>query len=101
DVSPVPSVAGHRIVSRKQFKTNVDRLRRRRMRRKGETLEQAKVAIPSVVERRPDLPYVHLKSRSTLQSFCLFIDLGPLREVATEGTFNTYGLGGDTTIPWF
>jgi CRISPR-associated endonuclease Csy4 len=46
----VPANAQHRTVLRRQFKTNVDRLRRRRMQRKGETAEQAAAAIPDTVE---------------------------------------------------
>lgn len=101
EIAAAPANAKHRTVQRKQYKTNVERLRRRRMRRKGETMEQAKEAIPITVERRPNLPYIHVHSRSTRQPFCLFIALGPLQAEATAGNFNSYGLGGPTTIPWF
>lgn len=100
-ISQVPEDAQHRVVSRKQFKTSAARLRRRRMQRKGETAEQVKLAIPDTVERKPDLPYVHIKSHSTRQNFCLFIVLGPVKDVSAKGSFNSYGLSGDTTIPWF
>lgn len=101
EISPAPNDAPHRTVQRKQFKTNVERLRRRRMRRKCETAEQARAAIPSTVERSPDLPYLHVRSRSTAQRFCLFIALGPLSAAKVSGGFNHYGLGGTTTVPWF
>lgn len=101
EISPVPADAPHRTVQRKQFKTNAERLRRRRMRRKGETAEQAMAAIPSTVERTPNLPYLHVRSRSTGQPFCLFIALGPLGEAEVSGTFNRYGLSGTATVPWF
>lgn len=100
-IQAVPEGAMHRTVQRRQFKTNVERLRRRRMRRKGETSEQAAQAIPATAEDRPGLPYVHLRSHSTGQPFCLFVTLGPLQREAISGTFNTYGLGGTATIPWF
>lgn len=100
-VVPTPTGAAHRTVQRKQFKTNVDRLRRRRMRRKGEAMQQATQAIPATVERKPDLPYLHARSRSTAQPFCLFINMGPPTAQATSGTFNRYGLSATTTIPWF
>lgn len=96
-----PAGAPHRTVQRKQYKTSAERLRRRRMRRKGETEEQAKAAIPTSMERRPNLPYLHLHSRSTRHAFCLFIALGPLQPTATPGTFNSHGLGNPSTIPWF
>ncbi len=78
---------------RRQFKTNADRLRRRRMQRKGETAEQAAAAIPDTVERRPDLPFVQLRSSSTGQPFCLCVEHGPLQPLPVAGAFNAYGLG--------
>jgi len=101
DILPVPESVQYRTVSRRQFKTSSERLRRRRMKRKGETWAQAAAAIPDSIERRPDLPYVHLRSQSTEQSFTLFIEQGELREQPTSAEFNTYGLSRQATIPWF
>src|SRR5690625_3333783 len=56
EVSVTPAGVAHCLVMRKQFKTNAVRLRRRRMKRKGETYEQAAKAIPDNVERKPNLP---------------------------------------------
>lgn len=98
---PVPDAAQHRAVRRRQFKTNVERLRRRRMQRKGETADQAAAAIPATVERAPDLPFVQLRSNSTDQSFYLYIQHGPLQSEPVAGTFNAYGLGQGATVPWF
>ena len=100
-VAPVPADVQHRTMQRKQFKTNVDRLRRRRMIRKGETAEQAARAIPHTTEQRPNLPYVHLRSKSTGHSFCLFIALGPAQARAVSGPFNSHGLSVKATVPWF
>ncbi|UOB05259.1 type I-F CRISPR-associated endoribonuclease Cas6/Csy4 [[Acidovorax] ebreus] len=101
ELLPVPANAQHRTVRRRQFKTNADRLRRRRMQRKGETAEQAAAAIPDTVERRPDLPFVQLRSSSTGQSFCLCVEHGPLQPQSVTGVFNAYGLGHEATVPWF
>jgi len=98
---PVPADAQHRTVRRRQFKTNADRLRRRRMQRKGETAEQAAAAIPDSVARRPDLPFVQLRSSSTGQPFCLCVEYGPLLPQSVPGTFNAYGLAHEATVPWF
>jgi CRISPR-associated endonuclease Csy4 len=98
---PVPEGVSHRVVRRRQFKTNPGRLRRRRMQRKGETADQASRAIPDSAADTPNLPYVHLRSLSTGQSFCLFIAIGPLQKEPVSGRFNAYGLGQDCTIPWF
>lgn len=97
----VPAGAAHRVVQRRQFKTNAERLRRRRMLRKGETAEQAAAAIPNSVERRVHLPYIQLRSGSTGQPFCLFIEHGIARPTAVAGRFNAYGLSLGATIPWF
>ena len=101
ELLPVPSHAQHRAVRRRQFKTNVDRLRRRRMQRKGETAEQATAAIPDVVERRPDLPFLQQRSSSTGQPYCLCVEHGPLQLQPVAGVFNAYGLGQEATVPWF
>jgi len=100
-MAPVPPAAPHRTVQRRQFKTNAERLRRRRMQRKGETAEQAFAAIPDNVERQPDLPYVQLHSASTGQPFCLFVEQGALQPSPQPGLFNTYGLSQGATVPWF
>jgi len=96
-----PANAQHRTVRRRQFKTNAERLRRRRMQRKGETAEQAATAIPDSVERRPDLPFVQLRSSSTGQPFSLYIEHGPLLPQPVSGAFNAYGLAHEATVPWF
>ena len=96
-----PADAKHRLVQRRQFKTNADRLRRRRMARKGESAEQAAAAIPDSVERKPNLPFAQLRSSSTGQPFCLFVEHGTLLPDAEPGTFNTYGLSQGASVPWF
>lgn len=100
-LAAVPKDAPHRLVQRHQFKTSAERLRRRRMLRKGESAEQAAAAIPDSMEHSPDLPYIQLNSQSTGQTFCLFIAHGPLLERGQEGPFNTYGLGSQASVPWF
>lgn len=100
-IAAVPANALHRQVERRQFKTSVDRLRRRRMQRKGETAEEAMAAIPDSVERTPDLPFVQLRSSSTGQPFSLFIAHTPPQQSAMAGSFNTYGLSQNATVPWF
>ncbi|MDD2176692.1 type I-F CRISPR-associated endoribonuclease Cas6/Csy4 [Acidovorax sp. D2M1] len=101
ELRQAPADAPHRTVRRRQFKTSVDRLRRRRMQRKGETAEQAATAIPDTVERLPNLPFVQLRSSSTGQPFCLCVEHGSLQPHAVAGAFNAYGLGHEATVPWF
>lgn len=101
EVSAIPGLVQHRSLYRRQFKTNVERLRRRRMKRKGETREEVVKAIPSTVMRRPKLPFVHLHSQSTKQAFCLFLEQGQFQDSEVEGDFNSYGLSCTATVPWF
>ena len=100
-ITPAPADAKHRLVVRRQFKTNADRLRRRRMQRKEETAEQAAAAIPNTVERTPHLPFMHVRSSSTGQPFCLFVEHGELLHHAASGAFNAYGLSLGASVPWF
>ena len=100
-VLSIPDQVKHRIVTRRQFKTNVERLRRRRMRRKGETEAQVVTAIPESVERQPELPYVQLRSASTGQTFRLFVLQGEVEEAPIDGDYNSYGLSMGGSVPWF
>lgn len=100
-IAPVPAEAPHRCVRRRQFKSNVARMRRRRMKRKGESAEQAARALPDSAAEKPHLPYLHLHSQSTAQRYCLFIELGPLQSAPVAGLFNRFGLSERSTVPWF
>lgn len=100
-VDTVPPAIQHRSVRRRQFKTNAERLRRRRARRHGESVEQARAHIPDSIERRVMLPFVTLRSASTGQRFELFIEHGALQAQPTAGAFNAYGLSQGATVPWF
>lgn len=100
-IKPVPPQVKHRTVSRRQFKTNAARLRRRRMRRHNESEAEAIDRIPESVEQRVPLPFVHVRSASTGQRFSLFIKHGSEQDEAVAGAFNTYGLSGIATVPWF
>ncbi|MDR5866776.1 type I-F CRISPR-associated endoribonuclease Cas6/Csy4 [Halomonas koreensis] len=101
DMAEVPIKARHRVVRRKQFKTNAERLRRRRAQRHNETLEQAREHIPDSVERKVDLPFATLRSYSTGQTFSLFIEHGEIQDEPVAGSFNSYGLSQEATVPWF
>jgi len=76
-IAPAPEHAEYRIVRRRQFKTNADRLRRRRMRRHNESEATAFEHIPDSVEQKVSLPFVQISSISTGQRFSLFIEHGP------------------------
>jgi CRISPR-associated endonuclease Csy4 len=100
-ITQTPAHAKHRVVRRVQAKSNVERQRRRHMKRHGLSEEQARERIPDSAAQRLRLPCVQLNSTSTDQSFPLFIQHGELREQAQPGAFNSYGLSATATVPWF
>lgn len=102
DIQEVPKDTRYRLVSRMQVKSNVERLRRRAMKRHGWDEKAASERIPASVEQRLKLPFLTLSSASTSQSsFRLFVQHGPLLDEPEQGSFSSYGLGQTATIPWF
>ncbi len=97
----VPPQATFCSVTRQQVKSNADRLRRRAMRRHDLTMEQAIQRIPDTVMKTSNAPYLIVRSRSTQQSFRLFLLHSKTQASAIKGTFNAYGLSSNATIPWF
>lgn len=98
---PVPAEVLHRGVRRRQYKTNAERLRRRRMQRHGETYEEARSRIPDSVARKVKTPFLTVYSSSSGQRFSLFIEHEPVQELPVTGVFNTYGVSREATVPWF
>lgn len=97
----VPDDLRYKVTRRRQFKSNVERLRRRHMKRKGVSYEQAVKAISDSVAQKSKLPFVTLNSQSTGEAFKLFIEQSDILNEAREGTFNSYGLSQGATVPWF
>ena len=96
-----PSCASFRVVSRLQAKSSPARERRRLMRRKGLTEEQAMAKIPDNCAEVLHLPYVQMRSQSTGERFLVFVRHGPIYAAPAEGLFSAYGLSPTGTIPWF
>lgn len=99
-IAAIPDTVEACLVKRRQYQTNVERLRRRRMRRKGESFEEVLRHIPEDRSQQPELPFIHLRSQSTGHKFPLFIEQS-LQPSPSQGLFNTYGLSSTGTIPWF
>jgi CRISPR-associated endonuclease Csy4 len=98
---PIPDQVEQCRVRRVQAKSSPVRLRRRLMRRKGLSEEDARRTLPDERAKRLELPYIAIASRSTGQAFRLFIDQQPSATQRMEGDFNHYGLSGTATVPWF
>lgn len=101
EVAPVPAGSGYCRVRRVQVKSSAERIRRRYFRRHpGVTESDAQGLIPDSVEKRVNLPYLQLKSDSTDQRFRLFVEHMPQSQ-PVSGSFNSYALSTDATVPWF
>lgn len=85
---------------RQQPKTNVERLARRKAKRKGISIEQAISELKDFEDKQVDTPFINMQSLSKKKRFRLFI----LKEVCDtpvyEG-FSTYGLSPVSTVPEF
>lgn len=101
EVAAAPPEAQHRRLLRVQAKSSPERLRRRLMRRKQLSPEEAKAQIPDSAAERLTLPFVEIASRSTGQRFRLFLKQGPELTKPVAGSFNAYGLSQTATVPWF
>lgn len=101
EVLTVPVSAQHINVARKQFNTGSPSRAKRYAKRHNIPEEEARKIYAKLAERRIELPFVQINSRSTQQRFSLFIEHGKPTASATEGTFNHYGLSPKATVPWF
>lgn len=99
-INEVPSSATHARFKRMQFSTNIERLARRRSKRKNESLEQALAHYDSFTDKHSRLPYINMNSLSQGGTFRLFIKKETL-EHAEAGIFNCYGLSSTASVPWF
>ena len=87
--------------SRKQFKTNISRLARRRAKRHNESFEEALKFYASFDDEQTKLPFINVKSLSKEEQFRLYIEY-EVNNKATIGEFNCYGLSkSSATVPWF
>jgi CRISPR-associated endonuclease Csy4 len=118
-IRPVPAkLAGYAVYRRRQPKTNPDRLARRYAKRHDLDFE---TALNTTVRVRPEgkdagyqtafrycemprqsvaLPFIRLKSLSTEQPFCLWIEKSAVAEPVAGG-FSCYGLSVRSTVPEF
>lgn len=96
---PTHKITGYVIFSRKQVKTNADRLARHRVKRGDISYEEAKNRYQNVITTT-DLPFIQLKSLTSKQPFKLFIEKR-VCEKLIEDKFSTYGLSLNSSVPEF
>lgn len=101
EILKVPDEVKHINVARKQFNTGNPSRAKRYAKRHNIAGDEAKQMYAKLAERRIELPFVQVHSRSTQQRFCVFIEHGNPQETAVAGSFSQYGLNATTTVPWF
>lgn len=105
-IKTVPEHTQFVLFSRKHCQTNLERLARRRAKRKGETLEQAMQHFTGFKDDSSTLPFIAIESLSSADAsgsankFRLIIEQKILPEHHL-GNFNCYGLSKGATVPWF
>jgi len=101
-VRPVLRTQGHVIYQRRQPKSSLERLARRKARRHNISFEQAVESLGNFREEKQiRSPYIQLKSQSSQQRFHLFIAKKEVAQ-AQSGYFNTFGLSLEAaTVPEF
>ena len=102
-ITAAPETDSHYLVQRVRSKSNAERLRRRAMKRKGYSHEEAVEHIPDTAETYiSDLPFVRIKSQSTGgHQFRLYIQQTELSAKVVGHEFSKYGLSATCTVPKF
>lgn len=101
EIELVPDKCQYRIVRRVQAKSSVERLYRRSVKNGRLTAEEAEAKINAGKDQLLKHPFIQLKSRSSGQTFRLFIQQGKLSGSPQAGKYSDYGLSDSATIPWF
>ncbi|WP_430009758.1 type I-F CRISPR-associated endoribonuclease Cas6/Csy4 [Methylophaga lonarensis] len=97
---PVPDGTKFRTVSRKQ--TTMSQAKLRRLLKRGSISEdQVQQYKAKMFTQGLDNPYLELVSSSTGQKHRRYIQFGELKNVATHGQFDYFGLSKTATVPWF
>ncbi|AXY60503.1 type I-F CRISPR-associated endoribonuclease Cas6/Csy4 [Acinetobacter sp. WCHAc010052] len=96
---PEAKISGYATYSRKQVKTNAERLARHRVKRGDIGFDEALARYSNVVTTT-DLPYIQMKSLTSDKSFKLFIEKKSATKSETQ-VFSTYGLSSVSTVPEF
>jgi len=99
-IKEVPPVKQYACFKRVQFDSNIERLARRRVKRKGESLEEALMHYSGFKEQQSKLPFVNMQSTSKGGRFRLFVEQEAVDQ-EKEGLFSCYGLSKTATVPWF
>ena len=85
-----------------RIRTNISKSKLRRLKKRGSiTLDEEKSYKAKMFATGLTNPYFDLKSGSTGKTHRRFIQFGPLLDNPVVGSFDSYGLSKEATIPWF
>ena len=97
----VPDNCQYRRIRRVQVKSSAERLLRRSLTKGWITEAEVKSRLMDGDDKRCRLPFLQLTSKSTGQTFKLFVEQGKPGELFQPGSFNSYGLSNTATLPTF
>ncbi len=101
EIKPVPDgIKRYAKFTRRQVKTGKERLARRYAKRHNVTFNEALKYYENMEKKMLSLPFIKLQSLSTKQEMKIFIEKLTL-EHPQKGSFNSYGLSSDATVPCF
>lgn len=99
-VNHIPTQTKYRTISRKQ--TNLSQSKLRRLLKRGSASEELiRQYRAKMFSEGCDNPYLELFSISNGHRYRRYIQFGALQERPVSGQFDSFGLSGTATIPWF
>ncbi|TRW97116.1 type I-F CRISPR-associated endoribonuclease Cas6/Csy4 [Candidatus Methylobacter oryzae] len=100
-IRPVPEkLTGYATYQRQQPKTGSERLARRYAKRHNVDYDTALARYSAMPHKTIATPFIHLKSLSGDQEFCLWIKKTVVAELSGR-TFSSYGLSAASSVPEF
>lgn len=100
DILQIPETAQYRTVSRKQANMTEAKLRRL-IARKSITKDEVKTYKAKMFSQSLDNAYLELISCSNGEKHRRYIQFGGLNDTPIEGSFDSFGLSKQATVPWF
>lgn len=99
-LSEIPRDVQYRLVKRVSKKSPHNK-RKRSVQKGWLTVEEAQVKIKDTHEHMLNFPFAQLTSLSNKNPYKVFVSHGECLSEPIEGSFNSYGLSGVATVPWF
>ena len=94
------NIFSHSCYKRERTKSNLERIVRRKARRKGISESEARESFGDFKERHSRAPFINMHSLGSGQKFKLFI-IKEKAECTMDGYFGSYGLGISGSVPEF